>query len=583
MRKLSLRVFLIFRQVLITSTLSCFLLLAAHLIFARAAGWQAANDYAGSAACAACHKDIYQSYTVTPMARSSGRVGQDDFRENLNASQFRHEESEANYRISKDRDGLWLLFDRESPEGDVRGRRRLDYFIGSGAAARSYLFLQDGFLFQSPVTYYSARGKWAMSPGYERSTTINLARPIETECLQCHASRLQPIKGTQNGYDGAPFLENGVSCERCHGPGRNHIAKMVAGQLQGAREIINPARLAPPRRDSVCAQCHLTGEERIIKAGHSLADFKPGDLLSDHAVSFVLSPAPRGLTVTSHYEKFAQSRCKQVSGDRLWCGSCHNAHSVPAPAERAAYFRQKCLACHQQTDCKTEMRLRERQRDDCAACHMPRQPTLDVGHVVYTDHSIPRWAIPRWTIPRLPDKPSNLAINLAELNLIPFGQAGATPRDTGLAYAKAGVRLRHQPYLDRAFGLLKGVERELQQDAEALMQFGYLHDRAGEEDKAANLYQRALSLDPALLEAAVNLGAILAQRGHAAEAIKLWEDALMRNPGFETASLNLAGAHLRNHRPEAAESVLLKALAYNPDLPLTRKLLAESRRGRERK
>lgn len=555
------------------SILFCFLLLAARLIFVQAVGQAPANDYVGSAACATCHAGVYQSYSATPMARSSGRVRQDDFRENLAASQFRHEQSGAHYRIRKEQGGVWLLFERQSPEGQIRGERRLEYFIGSGAVARSYLFSLDGFLFQSPVTYYSAQGRWDMSPGYELSTTVSLTRPIQTECLQCHASRLQPVKGTQNRYDGAPFLENGVSCERCHGPGRTHVAKMNAGELQGSREIINPARLAPARRDSVCAQCHLTGEEQVTKAGRSLADFRPGDLLSDHAVSFVWAPAPtEGLTVTSHVEKFAQSRCKQASGDRLWCGSCHDAHSVPAPPQRASYFRQKCLACHQNADCKADLRLRERQRNDCIACHMPGQPTLDVGYVVYTDHSIPRLA----------HKQTNRVARPAKHSLVPFGKAAATPRDLGLAYVKVAIRLRHQPYLDHAFGLLKSVENEIRQDAEALMQFGYLYDRAGDEDKAIGLYRQALALDPAKIEASVNLGAILAERGRTAEAIRLWEDALSRNPSFETASLNLASAHLRNNRLDAAESALLKALAYSPDLPLAHKLLAELRRRRDR-
>ncbi|MGH9839711.1 MAG: tetratricopeptide repeat protein [Blastocatellia bacterium] len=579
------------------SILFCYSLLAVRLIFVQVVGHTSANDhtapllsrfrtvgvrhattndYVGSAACAACHAGVYQSYSATPMARSSGRVGADDFRESLAASQFQHQQSGARYRIRKEQSGLWLSFERQSPETpgeQIRGERRLDYFIGSGAVARSYLFSLDGFLFQSPVTYYSAQGRWDMSPGYELSETVSLNRPIQTECLQCHASRLQPVKDTQNRYEGAPFLENGVSCERCHGPGRNHVAKMRAGGLEGSREIINPARLAPARRDSICAQCHLTGEEQVTKAGHSLAGFKPGDLLSDHAVSFVWSPAPTdGLTVTSHVEKLAQSRCKQASGDSLWCGSCHDAHSVPAPPRRASYFRQKCLACHQQADCNVDLRLREQEKNDCIACHMPRQSTLDVGHVVYTDHAIPRLA----------RKQTNRAADAAKHSLVPFGHAAASPRDLGLAYVKAAIRLRHQPYFDRAFALLKSVESEIRQDAEALMQLGYLYDRAGDEEKAVSLYRQAIALDPAKIEAAVNLGAILAERGRTEEAIRLWEDALSRNPGFETASLNLANTHLRGNRLDAAESALLKAMAYSPDLPLAHRLLAELRRRKER-
>jgi cytochrome c553 len=79
------------------SILFCFMSLALRLALVQSADKPATNgavgDYAGSAACAVCHKDIYQSYLASPMARSSGQVGEDDFRESLAAGQFRHERS----------------------------------------------------------------------------------------------------------------------------------------------------------------------------------------------------------------------------------------------------------------------------------------------------------------------------------------------------------------------------------------------------------------------------------------------------------------------------------------------------------
>ena len=40
--------------------------------------------------------------------------------------------------------------------------------------------------------------------------------------------------------------------------------------------MANPAKLAPYARDSVCAQCHLTGEARIERAGRRFAEFRAG-------------------------------------------------------------------------------------------------------------------------------------------------------------------------------------------------------------------------------------------------------------------------------------------------------------------
>jgi len=183
-------------------------------------------------------------------------------------------------------------------------------------------------------------------------------------------------------YANPPFGEGGIGCERCRGAGDAHAAS-------GAH-IVNPAKLAPDRRDSICAQCHLSGEMRVFRAGASWNSYHPGDRLSDSLTVFVRSGVTPGMRVTSHFEKLAQSACKRAAGDKLWCGSCHDPHSVPAAADRAAWFRTKCLSCHAPNAC-TEMPVnRARRQDDCIACHMPKSAVNDAQDVVYTDHSIPR-------------------------------------------------------------------------------------------------------------------------------------------------------------------------------------------------
>lgn len=528
------------------------------------------TGFTGSPACGECHASLYQSYLTTPMARSSGRMEDSLFRENLAKGAFLHSLSGVSYRVLREESGAYFEFSKPTPVGDlppINGRRRLDYFIGSGVAGRSYISTVEGFLFQTPVSYYSAQAKWDISPGYERSETMNLVRPIEVECLQCHASRLQAIPGTQNRFREPAFLENGISCERCHGPGKTHVDRMRAGKPEGPASIVNPAKLDARRRDSVCAQCHLTGEAQVMKAGKSHSDFLPGEDLSDHSVSFVWKSAPgQGLKVASHYEKLWQSLCKKASGDRLWCGSCHDPHSLPQETARLDYFRQKCLACHQSANCKADPRLRSASSNDCVACHMPKSETIDVGHVVYTDHSIPR---------KLPEK-NQINRNTLELVLVPFGGVPPSARDLGLAYSKLAAR--DQVYFTRALELLKQAAEEEAEDPELLLQLGYFYDRAGNEGKAMPLYERAIQLDRTKLEAAINLGAILTARGRHSDAVRLWEDVLVRNTGLDTARINLALAHLRSGNRDAAERSLLKALEYQPDFPLARKLWSELQR-----
>ena len=74
--------------------------------------------------------------------------------------------------------------------------------------------------------------------------------------------------------------------------------------------------------------------------------------------------SPSALRVTSHVENLAQSACKRASGDKMWCGTCHDPHTPPEPAAKASYFRSKCLSCHQPRDCGQDIAILDRHRED---------------------------------------------------------------------------------------------------------------------------------------------------------------------------------------------------------------------------
>src|SRR5437773_1234438 len=308
------------------------------------------GDEVGSKVCSGCHAEIYRRYSATSMSRSSGAAGVSTFRESFDRASFTDSNLAAKYRVSAEPAGYTMEFSRA--DSGVQGRRLLAWFVGSGRVGRSYLFSLDGFLFQAPVSYYSLPGKWDISPGYQQHAFIHLTRAVGTGCLVCHASRLQAVAGTQNRFTAPPFLEGGVSCERCHGLGKQHVARMTSGDLKAPDRIVNPAKLDAARRDSVCAQCHLTGAARIPRPRAKTEDYRPGELLTDYASYFVWSSAGSPiLNANSHFEKLQQSACKRAGGDRLWCGSCHDPHSEPPEAQPAALSRARCEKCHEVSAC----------------------------------------------------------------------------------------------------------------------------------------------------------------------------------------------------------------------------------------
>jgi len=266
------------------------------------------------------------------------------------------------------------------------------------------------------------------------------------------------------------------------------------------------------------------------------------------------------LNVNSHFEKLQQSACKRASGDVLWCGTCHNPHAEPAAAARVDYYRTRCERCHQPSACREQRAARQKAQDDCVACHMPKSPVRDNLHAVYTDHSIPR----------RPHQPSAAG---GGKTLVPFWNTPSDGRDLGLAYAavaNGGAGLEQ-----KALELLEKAAEHDPADLPVLAQLAQIYDRTGQEEKATALDEKIVRSDPAQVTASINLGAYWARRGRVKEAMQLWEDALARNPGLTEVRMNLAVAQYQAGDRAAALASLQKALQYDPDHAVARKLLAE--------
>lgn len=476
-------------------------------------------SFVGNKACAGCHNEIYRRYAATPMASSSGRGVGPALERALTPGSIRHSASRIHYEI--DANGVVRL-----SEGADHEVRQLSYFFGSGAAGRSFGYLRDGFLFEAPVTWYAQTGSWDVSPGYESDTISRWGRPIDPSCLFCHASQPRWREGTLNGYAEPVFDQDGVGCERCHGPGSLHI--------QGKAKMVNPAALSPPLRDSVCSQCHLTGQSRVARAGRSIENYRPGEALSDFVAVFVPVNSS-GFQVNSHVEKLGESACKRAAGDRLWCGTCHDPHTVPAASERAAWYRAKCLSCHQTSQCNRGF--------DCTGCHMPKSLAADANHGVFTDHSIPR----------IPGNVRNQTA--ASWRLRGFSPADRGERELGLAYAEIGVRTANRDQQAEAIRLLTATLAGGDADAEAQIRLADLEERWGNPNKAVALYQAALRSDPNAVVAMVNLGRLDGSAGLLDEAIRLWREALKRNPCLAEAGANLKIALRAKNDIEGAEAV----------------------------
>jgi predicted CXXCH cytochrome family protein len=500
------------------------------------------------AVCANCHKEIYDHYERTQMARGSGIAI-----DGLIPGNYHHKLSGVDYSVFARDGAAWMSFRRAATDrrGALSGEQRLEYFIGSGSEGRTYLYQQKSQWFELPINFYHQRNAWEMAPAFADAQRMPAPLPTDPNCLHCHVTNVQPSQITaRNAYTSRPFLQGGIGCSACHGDPSQHLAQ------RGHGPIANPAQFTPIKRDSACIQCHLEGEAVVYRPGRSLAQFKPGDNLGYIAVYFVkASQDTGGNRAVSQYEALLQSACKRAVGDRLTCTTCHDPHTEPGPAERVQYFRARCLACHT----SPRMAAHHPEQQDCATCHMPARLTTDISHNQVTDHNIEI-------------HPPNARQSSTSDDLVAVGPFAATDRDFGLAYAQLAERGLPNAS-DKALRLLTRAAQSGQSDHELEARLGYLLQTSGDKQKARIAYTAALQDDPYDPTALANLAVLDAESGHIPEAIHLLDRLAKADPSQTAAGLNLAFIECRLNKPTSA-SILLERLAdLNPDDPQLREFM----------
>ncbi len=373
--------------------------------------------YVGDEACAGCHTGRSESYHHHPMGRSLAAVAGARAREHLDSKGRASFEALGLSYAVQERGGR--LFHKETladPGGKELAAVEAEtpFVIGSGTRGAGYLIESDGYVFQSPISWYPQQGAWDLSPGY-RQQNDHFDRPIIAACLFCHCNRVEPIPNTINRYQLPLFRGEAIGCERCHGPGELHVQRQRRKESEpGERDdtIVNPRRLEPALRDAICEQCHLQGQAHVLRRDRQVFDYRPGLPLHLFWSVFVFPPnAAHDHQAVGQVEQMHASRCFQGSSGALGCASCHDAHKLPAETRRTAYYRERCLECHRHgKDCSLHEPKRQEKADNCVACHMPRSSSTDIAHVAVTDHRILRE----------PDREQPPSSRPAEALLIPF-------------------------------------------------------------------------------------------------------------------------------------------------------------------
>ena len=537
------------------------------------------SGYVDPAECARCHEDVAATYRKTGMGRSLSKASTANAPEDFShANSLEHGASGLRYTMLE-RDGE--LFERRSqsgPDGSQTNEmeERIDYVIGSGNHARSYLHrAANGQLIELPVSWYSeSRGYWAMSPGYDWKYQKDFRRAITPECMFCHNGYPQGAmqsSGETADLDRSIFPANlpaGIDCQRCHGPGRAHVEAASAPKPDVSKvmaSIVNPARLGRERQLEVCMQCHLEtsrhepNEQRLFD--RTTFSYRPGEPMSDYKLYF--SPAGSesddGLEIAGAAVRLRKSACFRNS--QMTCLTCHDPHDIPHGPEAAAHYVEACQRCHR--DVKHTVALPAEKT--CLTCHMPKRRTDDAVHVVMTDHFIRRTQPTRNLLAPLEETvtPEDAVLKVA----LYYPETVQPTPQAQIAVAEAQVK-------EHGAKSLEGVLERYPPDAPGpLLALAREYEREGNEAEVVRWSRRALDKRKNYEPAIVELAQALFVMHQDAEGTKSLEEGVGQYPEDDVLLTDLGNAYLRAGETERAAEMLTRSVNANPDRPETHDLL----------
>jgi tetratricopeptide (TPR) repeat protein len=459
---------------------------------------------------------------------------------------------------------------RDTPDGRRRSESKVGLVYGSSGAADEMYFAWHGdALFELPVAWLYPLGRWGIEP-FNPFGNADMSRTVTTRCLECHNTWIEHVRGSENKYV-RDHMHLGVTCEKCHGPGREHAEYHIANpQAAEAHAIVHPGTLSRDRLMDVCGQCHSNANKPLGPA----FTYRPGEPLAAHFRTSVVK-YPEMDHVIDQGKYLRQSKCFQKS--EMTCVTCHDPHKPTAPGAG----QKSCQQCHQPADCHEQPKLPAAVRGDCVGCHMPKYNRIQVHFHTEDDRFVPPVRPKSHKIQISPTATQEVLLAWHKTQPGEASRAEAAQLTTALAdhwqaeadamrraarYAAALAALREVLRLDptparRAqFDEVADVEMKLRTD--------YLTAQrqrdAGAFPAAIKTLKHMLEVKPDHAAAHGLLGALYAATGEKALAVKHLNEVAVCDPDDPYGFAMLGWLAYLDGRPDDALVALRKADAIEP-------------------
>ena len=211
--------------------------------------------YVGAAACAKCHAEEQRRWSQSRHSKMVQPATAASVKGDFSREQVTLRGSP--YKL-REKDGVYYI--AESYLSGKEQEHRVDYTLGNRRIQHYLTTLPSGRVIVLPPSWDVLRKQWFHNSEIDDpdETSEVMVQVWNKNCYSCHVSREEKnFNAAANEYKTA-WQDFGTNCERCHGPGSEHVAHYTAaGKPVGpARDIVLQTRLSPARNTMVCAQCH---------------------------------------------------------------------------------------------------------------------------------------------------------------------------------------------------------------------------------------------------------------------------------------------------------------------------------------
>lgn len=210
-----------------------------------------------------------------------------------------------------------------------------------------------------------------------------------TMCASCHSTNLHKNYDTKTDTYKTSYSIINVSCESCHGGGKQHIDYIKGSDyISGSKVMGSYLKLGKKsgqlEQIITCAPCHARTSE--ISAAH----IESSDIMDNYIPQIPSTEffyADGQIKEEDYiYTSFLQSK---MFSKGVKCSDCHNPHTTKLKREIG---NKTCVACHapKKYDVPTHTFHISEKSTECISCHMPGK--IYMGNDLRHDHSfrVPR-------------------------------------------------------------------------------------------------------------------------------------------------------------------------------------------------